>query len=753
MAQTKIESLRIAEITSGRHGGMFGITIAPGKTQAYGFAGPHARDLGADLDAVAAWNAAAVITLMEEHELAQIRISEIGEEVRRRHMEWHHAPIVDVSTPDATFEAAWSVLSARLRALVARGGRVLVHCRGGLGRSGMVVARLLVEDGMEAGEAMRAVRAVRPGAIETPAQERWVSRERAAPLTLPSETREATRDRALGAMVGLAVGDALGTTIEFTGKPRYALLHNIVGGGPFRLRPGQWTDDTAQALALADSLTHDPNLDARDLMDRFVAWHRRGDYSCTGTCFDIGNATRASLDRYEQTGDPVAGSTSDAASGNGALMRLAPVAIRHWNNPERLREVSDRQTRTTHGSPATVRCSRLFADLLAQAISGLPLNAVLESPSAEAIEGGWRGLERDAIEGSGYVVRSLQAAVWAVARTTDFPSAVLLAANLGDDADTTAAITGQLAGAIYGLSGIPPEWIAVLAWRERIEEAARTLFDAGKPVAVPSRQSRFVETGEGIRIIRPGVAEMVFRDGRLVPLQALSADAPAGSPPPDDTGTWTKSVDDLVGFWSRLGDASVHPDDVQHVSADSFALDLHPVPWAGSLRHAKVYILFLNPGLSEDDRIEEARPAFGAALRANLSGDRPYLYLMKEHSTHPGFRWARQTFGPDIVETDAPDICVIQLVPYHSKEGAVATKAAKDLPSSRMVQRFVQDALLRRVRSGDAALIVARSAKLWGVTAEEPGVVVYGGAEPRRAFQTSGSRGGKLLRKMLRSTI
>lgn len=753
MVQTKIESLRIAEITSGRHGGMFGITIAPGKTQAYGFDGPHARDLGADLDAVAAWNAAAVVTLMEEHELAQIRISEIGEEVRRRHMEWHHAPIVDVSTPDATFEAAWSALSARLRALVARGGRVLVHCRGGLGRSGMVVARLLVEDGMEAGEAMHAVRAVRPGAIETPAQERWVSQGRAAPLTPPSQTREAIRDRAVGALVGLAVGDALGTTIEFTGKPRYALLDDIIGGGPFRLRPGQWTDDTAQALALADSLTHDPNLDARDLMDRFVAWHRRGDYSCTGTCFDIGNATRAALDRYEQTGDPIAGSTSDAASGNGALMRLAPVAIRHWNNPERLREVSDRQTRTTHGSPATVRCSRLFADLLAQAMSGVPLNTVLESPSAEAIEGGWRGLGRDAIEGSGYVVRSLQAAVWAVARTTDVRSAVLLAANLGDDADTTAAIAGQLAGAIYGLSGIPPEWIAVLAWRERIEAAAETLFDAGKPIAVPSRQSRFVETGEGIRIIRPGVGEMVFRDGRLVPLQALSADADAGSPPPDDAGTWTKSVDDLVGFWSRLGDASVHPDDVQHVSADSFALDLHPVPWAGALRHAKVYILFLNPGLSEDDRIEEARPAFGAALRANLSGDRPYLYLKKEHSTHPGFRWARQTFGPDIVETDAPDICVIQLVPYHSKEGAVATKVANDLPSSRMVQRFVQDALLRRVRSGDAALIVARSAKLWGVTAEEPGVVVYGGAEPRRAFQTSGSRGGKLLREMLRSKI
>lgn len=355
MALTKNGPLRIAEIASGPHGGRFGITIAPGKTQAYGFAGPHARDIGADLDAVAAWNAAAVVTLMEAHELAGVGILAIGDEVRRRHMEWHHAPIVDVSTPDAAFEVTWSTLSARLRGLVSRGARVLVHCRGGLGRSGMVVARLMVEDGMEACAAMQAVRAVRPGAIETPAQENWVAQGRATPLPRPSATRQAMRDRAVGALVGLAVGDALGTTIEFTTKPRHALVTDIVGGGPFRLRPGQWTDDTAQALALADSLAHDPNLDERDLMDRFIAWHRHGDYSCTGTCFDIGNATHAALDRYELTGDPLAGSTSEAASGNGALMRLAPVAIQHWRDPEALRTVCDGQTRTTHGSPATVR--------------------------------------------------------------------------------------------------------------------------------------------------------------------------------------------------------------------------------------------------------------------------------------------------------------------------------------------------------------------------------------------------------------
>jgi ADP-ribosyl-[dinitrogen reductase] hydrolase len=108
----------------------------------------------------------------------------------------------------------------------------------------------------------------------------------------------------------------------------------------------------------------------------------------------------------------------------------------------------------------------------------MPLPELLASPAAERIEGGWRGLHRDAIRGSGYVVHTLQAALWAVARTTSYRSAVLLAANLGEDADTTAAVAGQLAGAIYGLSGLPPEWLERLAWRERITKMADRLFEA-----------------------------------------------------------------------------------------------------------------------------------------------------------------------------------------------------------------------------------------------------------------------------------
>ena len=475
--------LLIAELPSGPGGGVIGITFAPGKQQDAALTGAHARDLHADLDAIAAWNAAAVVTLVEAQELGALGIATLGAEVRRRHMEWHHWPIQDYGVPDADFASAWPARSAMLSRLLACGGSVLIHCKGGLGRAGMVGARLLVEAGAARQDAIAAVRAVRPGAIETPAQAAWVAAGFAAPPPPPNPGRDAACDRAIGALLGLAVGDALGAAIEFDPKPRFARLADLEAGGPHCLQRGQWTDDTAMALALAESLLVAPELDAADLMRRFLEWRDTGAYSCTGTCFDIGNQTNAALRRFRRTGDPMAGSTDPKNSGNGALMRLAPVALRHWRDRQALLRTADLQTRTTHGSPATLAASGVFAELLADAIAGTPLPEILSSPASESIQGAWRGLHRDAIRGSGWVVHALQAAAWAVARTTDFRSAVLLAANLGEDADTTAAIAGQLAGAVYGLSGIPEEWLAAVAWRERLEGMAGSLFDAGWPAA------------------------------------------------------------------------------------------------------------------------------------------------------------------------------------------------------------------------------------------------------------------------------
>jgi ADP-ribosyl-[dinitrogen reductase] hydrolase len=168
-------------------------------------------------------------------------------------------------------------------------------------------------------------------------------------------------------------------------------------------------------------------------------------------------------------------------------MRLAPVAIRYWHDEKTRHEAAARQSRTTHGAPESVDACVVFADMLAGAIAGKPRSEVLrervgDPPYAGRIAsimaGGWRGKSRTEIRSSGYVAHSLEAAIWCVGRTGSFAEAVLLAANLGDDADTVAAITGQLAGAVYGYTAIPKSWMAKLSSQPFIFGMARLLIDA-----------------------------------------------------------------------------------------------------------------------------------------------------------------------------------------------------------------------------------------------------------------------------------
>ncbi|HEV2747763.1 MAG TPA: ADP-ribosylglycohydrolase family protein [Allosphingosinicella sp.] len=299
-------------------------------------------------------------------------------------------------------------------------------------------------------------------------------------------------DRALGALLGLAVGDVIGTTLEFQPRDSYEPLTDMIGGGPFRLEPGQWTDDTAMALALAESLIACGGLDERDLMERFSAWRRRGDYSCTGTCFDIGHTTSAAIEQFERSGEPIAGATDPNSAGNGSLMRLAPAALHGLANGGGS-EAARRQSATTHGAAACLDACEHFTGLLIMAMNGESRDAVLAPQAVEAepaiaaiLAGSWRGKARQEIRSSGYVAHSLEAALWAIGETGSFRDAVLLAANLGDDADTTAAVTGQLAGALYGQSGIPAEWLDKLAWRERIEALGRALLEPRASRSAPA---------------------------------------------------------------------------------------------------------------------------------------------------------------------------------------------------------------------------------------------------------------------------
>jgi ADP-ribosyl-[dinitrogen reductase] hydrolase len=485
--------LHIAEVLAAPTMGKIGLTLCPGKSQSWGLSGPWARDLAVDLDTVEAWNAAAVVTLIEEEEINRLRVPTLGEEVEARHMSWLHLPIQDRGLPDGAFEATWRQVGEALRSRLRSGFNVMVDCMGGLGRAGTITSRLLVELGWDATNAVSEVRRVRPGAIETRDQLEFVHSQTIVPERQPDRSAEAIRNRAIGALVGLAVGDALGTTLEFSQRDSRPRLTSIEGGGPFKLEPGQWTDDTSMALALADSLISSDSLNELDLMTRFVRWMDEGAYSSNGRCFDIGNTVRGALNRFKLTGEPVAGSTDPHSAGNGSLMRLAPVAVRYWDDEQARRDAAARQSRTTHGAPEAVDGCIAFADLLADAIAGEPRSQVLRNRNdgepyagmvAEIMAGTWRGKHRNEIKSSGYVAHSLEAAIWCVARTGSFDEAVLLAANLGDDADTVAAITGQLAGALYGYRAIPQEWLCKLTSQDMIFEVARQVFDRTSAAAV-----------------------------------------------------------------------------------------------------------------------------------------------------------------------------------------------------------------------------------------------------------------------------
>ena len=474
--------LQIASVSPGEGWGKIGITFCPGKKQPGAMTGAWDRDLGLDVEAIAAWGTSTVVTLVEQHELASLGVVDLGEAVEAAHMSWVHLPLRDVSVPGPAFEQQWARLGPLLRAQLQCGFNIVVHCKGGLGRAGTIASRLLIDAGMAPADALAAVRVARPGAIETAGQEQYVLDCVPLPSAMPDMSTDAVADRAIGAFLGLAVGDALGTTLEFTRRDAQPRVTDLIGGGPFGLQPGEWTDDTAMALALADSLGATPMLNEKDLMDRFVDWYRRGTYSCTGRCFDIGGTTRAALTSYERSGNPVAGATDLFSAGNGSLMRLAPVALRYWNDRDRLADVASRQSATTHGAAEAVSACLAFARILADAIEGKTCEEVFAprkldvAPKVDQVIGGsWRGKQRRNIRSSGYVIDSLEAAIWCVARTASFADAVILAANLGDDADTVAAITGQLAGALYGVSAIPPAWMGKLAWRERLEAAARAL--------------------------------------------------------------------------------------------------------------------------------------------------------------------------------------------------------------------------------------------------------------------------------------
>ncbi len=305
-------------------------------------------------------------------------------------------------------------------------------------------------------------------------------------------------DRQRGSLYGLAIGDALGAAVEFREPGTFAPVTTYRCGGPHQLDVGQWTDDTSMALALAHSIG-DKNWDLDDQITKYLDWYQNGTYSVNDFCFDIGCTTRDALCNYELNRNVMeAADSSPGASGNGSIMRLAPVPIFYGHiyvddgfSLRQLSEKAEESSLVTHASEQCRSACRYMALVLAGLMNGRDRNEVLDpdwsklqelraikplDPLVEKVAGGsFRKKTPNMVRGSGWVIESLEAALWAFHDASDFEEAVLRAVNLGNDADTTGAVCGQFAGAFWGESGIPEKFRDGLAKKDMIEAALNKL--------------------------------------------------------------------------------------------------------------------------------------------------------------------------------------------------------------------------------------------------------------------------------------
>lgn len=282
------------------------------------------------------------------------------------------------------------------------------------------------------------------------------------------------KDRYLGSLLGLAVGDALGAPVEFKARGSFPLVEAMQAGGPFDLKKGQWTDDTSLALCLGTSLIEKNGFDPFDQIERYLKWFREGYMSCTGHCFDIGNTTKAALLRYEEHKEIYAGSPEDPPS-NGSLMRLAPIPLFYFKNLSDTIKYAGLSSKVTHAPLACIQSCEELALYIHRALTGMKKDDIFLGSEINFKK------SYEELSGKGDARLCLEAAMWCFYHTDDFESGVKLAVNLGDDTDTTAAVMGQLAGAFYGVQKIPDSMLRDLWEKEMIEDLAIKIFNSSAP--------------------------------------------------------------------------------------------------------------------------------------------------------------------------------------------------------------------------------------------------------------------------------
>ena len=399
-------------------------------------------------------------------------------------------PIRDHALPERP-EHTVEILD-EIDAALAEGRRVYLHCRAGIGRTNLVVGCWLARRGFAGEAALRRLNELWtssprslswPTVPETTAQADYVRgwRESAAPAEAVVEEAETAtlRERYRGLLLGLAAGDACGQPAVHRRAGSFAPVGDMTGGGPFDLPAGAWTDKTAMALCLAESLVELDRSVTSDQIERYLRWQREGHLSSTGQCLGISPETARALAHSRWSRKPMAGSHDPARAGKEPLARVGAAVALFLPDPEAAIEAAVDAARVTHQAPLTLDAVRFFAALIVGALQGAPRAELLKPMFAPVhgywsryrlkgevevvARGSWAEKEPPRIFGGGQAIEALEAALWSFGRADSFRGAVLTAVNLGGDADATGAMVGQLAGAHYGAAAIPPPWRAALA--------------------------------------------------------------------------------------------------------------------------------------------------------------------------------------------------------------------------------------------------------------------------------------------------
>ena len=408
-------------------------------------------------------------------------------------------PIPDHGVPAAPEHMA--EILAELEAALAGDRRVYVHCRAGIGRTGTVIACHLIETGLTPHAALIRLNelwqgndraATWPDVPETEEQHDYVLAWTPAvdPTKAPDvmDAARTLRERFQGALVGLAVGDALAAHTQFRKPGSFSAVGDLLGGGPFDQPRGAWTDDTAMALLLAESLLEREGFDAHDQVQRYVRWQREGYGSATGQCVGISANVARSLATAQYKRQPFSGSHDPAQLDKDPLSRVSPVVMYYFADVSVAVAKAAEAARLTAQAPMVLDCVRLLAAMIHLALSGRDKATVLRPsrdlwdtastrPEVRALyDGSYAHRMPPDITGGGGILEALEAALWAFHRTETFREGALLAANLGRDSDVVAAAYGQLAGAYHGVSAIPGIWRNSLMKQEVVIDSADRLL-------------------------------------------------------------------------------------------------------------------------------------------------------------------------------------------------------------------------------------------------------------------------------------